>query len=44
MKVNVKHFVEIVGGVVVGSLAAEAVDKIIEVAKKQVKKAQKKEA
>lgn len=44
MKVNVKNIVEIAGGLVIGSLLGEAVNGIVNITKKQIKKAQKKEA
>ena len=44
MKVNVKHIVEIAGGLIIGGLLSDAVNAVIDVAKKQVKKAQNKEA
>jgi hypothetical protein len=44
MKVNVKHIVEIAGGLIVGSLLHDAVNVVIEATKKQVEKHQNKEA
>lgn len=44
MKVNVKHIVEIAGGLIIGGLLSDAVNAVIDVAKKQVKKSQKEEA
>ena len=44
MKVNVKHIVEIAGGLIIGGLLSDTVNVVVDVAKKQVKKAQKKEA
>ena len=44
MKVNVKTIVEIAGGLVVGSLVGDAVNRIAHIVKKQVKKSQEKEA
>lgn len=42
MNVIVKHIVEIAGGLVLGGLMSDGVDKVIEVSKKAVKKAKKK--
>lgn len=42
MNVMVKHIIEIAGGLVVGGLMSDAVDKVVEVSKKVVKKAVKK--
>lgn len=42
MKVNVKHMVEIAGGLVIGSLAAEAVNGVVKLAKKAVVTVKKK--
>ena len=42
MKVNMKHVVEIAGGLVIGSLASEAVNGIGKLAKKVVNKAKEK--
>lgn len=44
MKVNVKHVVEIAGGLVIGNLLGKAVNGVVNIAKKQVKKAKEKEA
>lgn len=44
MKVNVKHIVEIAGGLVVGTLLSDTVNLVVDIAKKQVKKSQNKEA
>lgn len=44
MKVNVKHMIEIAGGLVIGSLMSDGVDKVIEVSKKMVKNLKKKES
>lgn len=38
MKINVKHVVEIAGGLLVGSLVGEAFNGVAKVIKKQVKK------
>lgn len=38
MNVMVKHIVEIAGGLVLGSLASDAVNKVGKVAAKQIKK------
>lgn len=38
MKVSVKHIIEIAGGLVVGGLMSDAVDKAVEVSKEVVKK------
>lgn len=37
MNIIVKHIIEIAGGLVVGSLAGDAVDKVIDVSKKAIK-------
>ena len=42
MNVMVKHIVEIAGGLVLGALASDGLNKAIEVSKKVVKKAKKK--
>lgn len=42
MNVMVKHMVEIAGGLVIGSLASDALNKVGKVAKEAVKKAKKK--
>lgn len=42
MKVNMKHVVEIAGGLVIGVLASEAVNGVGKLAKKVVVKAQEK--
>lgn len=42
MKAIVKHVVEIAGGLVIGGLMSEGIDKAIEVSKKVVKNAKKK--
>lgn len=42
MNVMVKHIVEIAGGLVVGGLASDAVNKVIEVTKKAVENHKKK--
>lgn len=44
MKVSVKHIIEIAGGLVVGGLMSDAVDKAIEVSKKVVINLKKKES
>lgn len=46
MKVNVKHVVEIAGGLVIGSLASDAVNGVVNFTKNKVKKVKlkKKEA
>ena len=41
MKIVAKHIVEIAGGLVLGGLMSDVVDKAIEVSKKAVKKAKK---
>lgn len=42
MNVMVKHIIEIAGGLVLGSLMSDGVDKVIEVSKKVVENAKKK--
>ena len=42
MNVVVKHIIEIAGGLVLGGLMSDGVDKVIEVSKKVVKNAKKK--
>lgn len=42
MNVMVKHIVEIAGGLVLGALASDGLNKAVEVSKKVVKKAKKK--
>lgn len=42
MNAIVKHIVEIAGGLVVGGLASDAVDKLIDVSKKAIQKAKEK--
>lgn len=42
MNVMVKHIIEIAGGLVLGGLMSDGVDKVIEVSKKVVKNAKKK--
>lgn len=37
MKVNVKHVVEVAGGLVIGTLAADALNGVVKFAKKKVK-------
>lgn len=44
MKLSVKHVCEIALGLVVGSLAGEAVNKVTEIVKEQVKNLKNKEA
>lgn len=44
MKVNMKHVVEIAGGLVLGVLASEAVNGVGKLAKKVVEKVSKKES
>ena len=44
MNVMVKHMVEIAGGIVIGSLAGDALNGLVKVTKKVVKKAKKKGA
>lgn len=44
MNVMVKHIIEIAGGLVVGGLMSDGVDKVIEVSKKAVKNLKKKGA
>lgn len=41
MNVIVKHIIEIAGGLVLGGLMSDGVDKVVEVSKKVVKKAKK---
>lgn len=42
MNAMVKHIIEIAGGLVVGGLASDAVNKAVEVSKKAIKNAKKK--
>lgn len=42
MNIIVKHIIEIAGGLVVGGLVSDAVDKVIEVSKKAVENHKKK--
>lgn len=42
MNVMVKHIIEIAGGLVLGGLMSDGVDKVIEVSKKVVENAKKK--
>lgn len=42
MKVNVKHIIEIAGGLVVGGLMSDAVNGVVNVSKKVVKNLKKK--
>lgn len=44
MNVIVKHMIEIAGGLVLGGLMSDAVDKGVEVSKKVVKKIKEKKA
>ena len=44
MKINVKHVVEIAGGLIVGSLASDALNGVVNVVKKQVNKVNNKKA
>lgn len=45
MNANVKHIVEIASGLIIGSLACDAAEAAVKIAKKQVKKLkEKKEA
>lgn len=44
MRVNVKHIIEIAGGLFIGSLMSDAVDKVIEVSKEAVKNIKDKRA
>lgn len=44
MNAMVKHIIEIAGGLVVGGLASDAVNKAVEVSKKAVKNIKKKRA
>lgn len=44
MNAMVKHMVEIAGGLVLGALASDAVNKVVEVSKKVVKQKVKKGA
>ena len=44
MKVNVRHIVEIAGGLVVGGLMSDALDKVADVSKKAVKNLKAKKA
>lgn len=44
MKINVKHVVEIAGGLLVGSLASDALNGVVKVVKKQVNKVNNKKA
>ena len=44
MRVNMKHVVEIAGGLVIGGLMADGLKLVVEVTKKQVKKLAKKES
>lgn len=38
MNVNVKHIVEIAGGLVIGSLASDAVTEVVKITKVMIKK------
>lgn len=44
MNVMMKHIIEIAGGLVVGSLVSEGLDKFIEVSKKVIEKTKQKGA
>ena len=41
MNVMIKHVVEIAGGIVVGKLAADTLNKVVKVAKEKVKNSKK---
>jgi hypothetical protein len=44
MNANVKHIVEIAGGVIIGNLAFDAAEAVVKVVKKKVKNLKEKEA
>ena len=44
MNAVVKHMIEIAGGLVIGSLASDGLDKVVKIAAEKIKKSKKEEA